>query len=115
MVIALQTTEYPIVSTERRNLFDNTNFKGVANIINLGICKVVQLRILRRTNQSLTTGWNTILAISNIPSDIRPNSEVLSANGHVELSFLIDADGVKAMPNSAKSCTYDVSFTYLVF
>lgn len=112
----MNTTNYPIVTTEHRSFFDNENWLINANIINLGICKIVQFRVVRRSSMSIPSSWTTIMNTTDLPQDLHPPYPVLAYDSfqNVEVQInnystvTIRANTQKTVPN------FDVTLTYIV-
>lgn len=114
----METTEYPIVSTEKVTLYDESSFLVTAEIVNLGICKIVTLNYIRLTAKQVGTSW-TEVSTHLIPSnrqDLFPVDTIYfdMAKGHI--TFRLNNTGkCDAIASASFNGTWNTTVTYVTF
>lgn len=109
----MQTTEYPIVTKETRVIMNSEYWNIIADIVNLGICKIVTLNIFRKKDGSITTVW-TDLFTDMLPNDLKPSVNLIVGDGVKQITYQLLTNGtLQGVARSQITGDYAISFTYV--
>ena len=109
----MEEYNYPIVSVESRSIRDDTNYQVQAKVVNLRICKVVQLNCIRKTNQTINTSYTDVF--TSIPNDLKPINMLISVTDNSDITAqLSSANGIRAKAKTSGSYNFTVTFTYVI-